>query len=103
MKIKSTIGCYPIKWQLLQLIMKTFIFLFCTTVFSFNVENSFSQEKIIIDQDQLVGIDEVFKKIQDQTNFDFIYPKDFFKSDVKVQLQKGQILAEELIKLCFRE
>jgi TonB-linked SusC/RagA family outer membrane protein len=102
MKIKSTIGCYPIKWQLLQLIMKTFIFLFCTTVFSFNVENSFSQEKIIIDQDQLVGIDEVFKKIQDQTNFDFIYPKDFFKSDVKVQLQKGQILAEELIKLCLQ-
>lgn len=101
MKIKSTVGCYPFEKQLLQQIMKTFIFLFCTTVFSFNVENSFSQEKITIDQDQLVVIDQVFQTIQNQTNFDFIYPKGFFNNKLKVQLEKGEILAEDLIQLCL--
>jgi iron complex outermembrane receptor protein len=101
MKIKPTISCDILKSQLLKQIMKTFIFLFCTTVFSFSVENSFSQEKIIIDQNQLVEIDEVFKTIQLQTDFDFIYPKGFFKSSVKVELKKGEISAGDLMNLCL--
>ena len=102
MKIKQTISCDILKSQLLKQIMKTFIFLFCTTVFSFSVENSFSQEKIIIDQNQLVEIDEVFKTIQLQTDFDFIYPKGFFKSSVKVELKKGEISAGDLMNLCLK-
>ena len=103
MKIKQTISCDSLKSQLLKQIMKTFIFLFCTTVFSFSVENSFSQEKIIIDQNQLVEIDEVFKTIQLQTDFDFIYPKGFFKSSVKVELKKGEISAGDLMNLCLEK
>ena len=72
MKINEKMECRLLKSKLSQLIMKTFIFLFCTTVFSFSVENSFSQEKIIIQKDQLVLIDEVFKTIQLQTDFDFL-------------------------------
>lgn len=101
MKIKPTISCDILKSQLLKQMMKTFIFLFCTTVFSFNVENSFSQEKIIIDQNQLVEIDEVFKTIQIQTDFDFIYPKGFFNSNLKVELKKGEISAGDLMNLCL--
>ena len=53
--------------RLLKMIMKIFIFLMCTTVFCFNTENSFSQEKVIIEKDQLVTIDQVFKIIKKQT------------------------------------
>lgn len=79
--------------------MKTFLFLFCTTVFSFNVEKSFSQEKIIIEKNQSVLIDEVFKTIQLQTDVDFIYPKGFFESNLKVELIKGEISIEDLMNL----
>ncbi|MDO5979784.1 SusC/RagA family TonB-linked outer membrane protein [Flavivirga spongiicola] len=78
--------------------MKTFIFLFCTTVFSFNTENVFSQEKVKIDQDQLATIDQVFKIIQNQTDYDFIYPKRLFKNKPKIQLKKGEVLITELLK-----
>lgn len=68
--------------------MKTFLILFCTTVFSFTTETTFSQEKIAIEQNQLVSVKEVFKMIQKQTNYSFIYPNDFFKDAPKVQLKK---------------
>ena len=99
MKINEKMEFRLIKSNLTQLVMKTFIFLFCTTVFSFNVEKSFSQEKIIIENNQLVLIDEVFKTIQLQTDYDFIYPKGFFENNLKVQLTKGEISFEDLMNL----
>ena len=101
MKIKLKIRCSLIKEQVLHQIMKTFIFLLCTTVFSFNVENSFSQEKVTIDKDQLVKVDRVFKIIQKQTNFDFIYPRGLFRNNPKVELKKGEILAADLVRICL--
>ena len=83
---------------MLTAIMKTFIFLFCTTVFSFNLENVFSQEKIKISQDQLVTVDQVFNIIQKQSNYDFIYPKRLFNNTPKVQLNKGDVLIVDLLK-----
>jgi hypothetical protein len=80
-------------------IMKAFILLLCTTVFSFNVENSFSQEEsIIIDQDQQVSVDQVFKIIKEQTEYSFMYPKELFKNSPKVQLKKGEIKVVKLLK-----
>ncbi|MEN8124971.1 MAG: TonB-dependent receptor [Bacteroidota bacterium] len=78
--------------------MKTFIFFMCTTVFSFSTPNLFSQEKVLIDQDQLVTVDQVFKIIKKQTNYRFIYPKKAFKNMPKVQLKKGEIELGELLK-----
>ena len=75
MKNKLTIARSIIRKRLLFSIMKTFIFLLCTTVFGLNTENSFSQEKILIQQDQLVTVDQVFKLIKQQTTYRFIYPK----------------------------
>ena len=98
MKFNLTIARSGINNRILTTIMKTFIFLFCTTVFSFNGENVFSQEKVIIDQDQLVTVGHVFKIIQNQTNYDFIYPKRLFKNTPKIQLKKGEILVTELLK-----
>lgn len=79
--------------------MKTFIFLFCTTVFSFTSENAFSQKKVVIHEDQLVSVDQVFKIIKLQTDYKFIYPKKLFKNSQKVQLKKGEILISELLQL----
>ncbi|WP_420322205.1 SusC/RagA family TonB-linked outer membrane protein [Flagellimonas sp.] len=84
--------------RLLKMIMKTFIFLMCTTVFCLNTKNSFSQVKIIITKDQLVSVDNVFKIIQKQTDYNFVYPRKVFKDAPKVQLNKGEIGLTELLE-----
>ena len=63
----------------------------CTTVFSLTPENTFSQEKIVIAQDQLASVDDVFIIINKQTGYRFIYPRNLFKNSPKVQLTKGEI------------
>ncbi len=101
MKIKSTnVRCLFRKRQLFE-IMKTFIFLFCTTVFSFNVENTFSQEQVIIDTDKEVSVDEVFDIIEDQTKYRFMYPQDLFANAPKIQLKRGAIRISKLLKQSF--
>lgn len=82
--------------------MKTFLILFCTTVFSFNTETTFSQEKISIAENQLVSVKEIFKIIQKQTSYSFIYPNDFFKDAPKVQLKKGTIEISKLLSPIFK-
>lgn len=86
----------------LCLIMRTFIFLLCTTAFSFTVENSFSQEKIIIDSDKEVTIHEVFRIINKQTKYQFIYSEDLFNDVTRVKLNKGEIPLSELLKILFK-
>jgi len=96
-KVRSLVG------ERLLFIMKTFIFLFCTTVFSFTTEKSFSQDKIKIDADKIVTVDEVFNIIQSQTNFRFLYPDNLFENASKVQLRKGTIEVSKLLERSFSE
>ena len=98
MKIKLLNVLFLVRKRLLSMIMKAFIFLLCTTVFSLTTENSFSQEKVMIDQDQLVTVDQVFKIIKRQTDYRFIYPKKLFKDTQNVQLKKGEIEITKLLK-----
>ncbi|MCK0131310.1 TonB-dependent receptor [Flavobacteriaceae bacterium F08102] len=98
MEIKLTNVRALFRKRLLMMIMRTFIFLMCTTLFSFTSNNSFSQTKIQIDKDQLVTVDQVFKIIKQQTSYNFLYPKNLFKNKPKVQLQKGEIFINELLK-----
>jgi len=97
MEIKSTNVSFLVLKRQLFIIMKVFILLLCTTVFSFTSENSFSQEKIMIDQDKLVTVDQVFKIIKLQTDYRFIYPKKLFVNSPKVQLRKGEIEISKLL------
>ncbi len=78
------------KKELLIFIMRTFILLFCTTVFSFTSENVFSQNaKIEISADIVLTIDEVFDLIKEQTDYTFIYKSDLFRNGAsKVTLKK---------------
>ena len=99
MKIKLHCGRSLIRKRLLLSIMKTFIFLLCTTVFSLTTENTFSQEKIKIDKDQLMSVDQVFEIIQEQTKYAFMYPENFFNDVPKIELKKGEISLNDLVKL----
>jgi len=87
------------KKELLIFIMRTFILLFCTTVFSFTSENVFSQNaKIEISADIVLTIDEVFDLIKEQTDYTFIYKSDLFKNAPQVSLKKGIIKVNKLLK-----
>ena len=83
--------------DLLLLLMKTLIFLLCTTVFGFSTKTSFSQENIVITQDQLASVDDVFHIIRAQTDYTFIYSKKLFKDTPEIQLQKGEINIDILL------
>jgi len=99
MEINLTNVLLTTKKELLPFVMRTFIFLFCTTVFSFTAENGFSQnDKIKIDTDKVVTIDQVFDLIKEQTDYTFIYKSDLFKDAPKVHLKKGIIRVNKLLQ-----
>ena len=85
----------------LHTLMKTFIFLLCTTVFSFTSENTFAQEMITIETDKVISVDEVFDMIQKQTKYRFLYPQDLFNNAPKVNLEKGRISVSKLLRQSF--
>jgi TonB-linked SusC/RagA family outer membrane protein len=83
--------------KLLMLLMKTFIFLLCTTVMAFSSSNSFSQKKVTIKTNQIITVDEVFDIIKKQTNYRFVYPQNLFNNTPKVTLKKGVITVDKLL------
>lgn len=104
MKIKFTNNVFLRGKSFTLFIMKTFIFLFCTTVFSFTPGKIFSQnDKIIIDADKTVSIDEVFDMIRRQTKYAFIYHEDLFDNAPKVSLKKGTIDAGKLLEVSLKK
>lgn len=102
MKIKPTKVFLFFRKKLLTIVMKTFIFFFCSVVFSLTPNNMLSQNaKVKINQDKTVSIDEVFKLISNQTDYKFIYQTDLFKDLPKVHITKGTIKLNKLLKKCF--
>lgn len=98
MEIKFTNCFFLFKKKNLQFIMRIFILLFCTTVFSFTSSDIFSQSsKIVIEEDKVVSIDDIFDLLREQTDYTFIYQEDLFKNTPKVQLKKGTIRANKLL------
>ncbi len=88
-----------IRKKLLKIIMRTFIFLLCTTVFGFTSGNVLSQtSKVNITENKTITVDEVFDIIKEQTNYRFIYKSDMFKDFPKVSVKKGIIKANRLLK-----
>lgn len=100
MKINLTNAFFFSRKKLIMNIMRTFIFLFCVTVFGFSPRNSLSQNaKIVIEADKIITVDEVFDIIIQQTNYNFIYQEDLFKNTPKVSLKKGIIKANDLLQM----
>lgn len=102
MKFKLTSAYFYLRKRLIINIMRTFIFLFCTTIFGFSPVNLFSQNsKVVITADKTVSVDEVFQIIKNQTTYTFIYQEDLFKKLPKVHLKKGKIRVNELLEASF--
>src|SRR4051812_12646974 len=104
MKFKLTGVLFYFRKKLIINIMRTFLFLFCTTIFGFTPGKLFSQSaKVVIAADKTVTVDEVFDIIKQQTDYTFIYQEDLFKKLPKVHLKKGTIRISELLKNTFSQ
>ena len=106
MQIKLTNAAFLFRKRLLMVMMKTFIFLCCATVFSFTPNNVLSQNsKIKIDQDKTLTVDQVFDLIMNQTDYNFIYEVDLFKDFPTIQVKKGTISTNTLLQksLSFKD
>ncbi len=101
MKIKIINVRSLIAKRTLVMILRTFVFLLCTTVFGFSTENSCPKEQVIIDADKLVSVDEVFDIIKGQTNYRFFYLQYLFKNTPKIK--KGIVLLSKLLKQSLSE
>ena len=85
--------------RMLETIMKTFLFLFCSSVFSLTPGTIFSQNTYItIDSDKVISIDEVFNIVKKQTDYNFIHKSNIFQGYPKVSVKKGKIKTETLLR-----
>ncbi|SHJ89188.1 TonB-linked outer membrane protein, SusC/RagA family [Arenibacter nanhaiticus] len=99
MDFKLTNARFLYRKQFLMIIMRTFIFLCFFSVFGVTPNNVLSQNsKIIVDFDRTVTVDEVFRMISDQSDYEFIYHQDLFKNSPMVRLKKGVISANDLLE-----
>ncbi|GAA3643080.1 SusC/RagA family TonB-linked outer membrane protein [Flavivirga jejuensis] len=79
--------------------MRTFIFLCFTSVFALIPDNVVSQNsKIKIEESRTLTVDEVFDLIMDQTDYKFFYEEGIFNNLPKVELKKGIISTNKLLK-----
>ena len=99
MKIKFRYALLLKNISVLLFIMRSFIFFFCTAVFSFSSGNVISQNaKVTVDADKIVTVEEVFDLIDKQTEYSFVYKPALFTNLPAVQLRKGIIPINKLIK-----
>ncbi|WP_299671859.1 SusC/RagA family TonB-linked outer membrane protein [uncultured Polaribacter sp.] len=94
--IKGFLGIHP--KRLFMFLMRTFIFLVCTSLMALSPDGSFSQERVKINADKQVSVDEVFKLIKTQTKYSFLYPEYLFTNAPKVALKKGSITVGKLLQ-----
>ncbi len=104
MEIKLTNASFSpitmgVRKQHLMIIMRVFIFLLCTTVFSLTSNNVVSQNsRIKIDADKMLTVDEVFDLIKEQTDYKFIYEVGMFKDFHAIEVKKGIIRTSKLLQ-----
>lgn len=97
MKINLTDGIPRLR-KLMLSFMRLFLFLFCTSVFSFSSANLMSQNTTIkFDADKELTVDQIFDQIIDQTDYTFLYQIGIFDGLPKVKVKKGSVKANELL------
>lgn len=83
---------------LLKHIMKALVFLWCTVVFSLGTSEVEAQNAdIFIDKDKKLTIKQVFRLINKQTDYKFIYRHDLIKMAPDVMVKEGTIKVGELL------
>ena len=99
MKTKLTKARFLLGNRLLLLLMRTFIFLCCLTVFGFTPNDLVSQKSSIkIDLDGAMTVDEIFDLIMNQTDYSFIYEVGMFDDYPTIPVKKGRISTNRLLK-----
>lgn len=99
MKIKLIKSCQIYGKGLLNIFMRTFIFLFCATVFSLTPNDIVSQNsKIIIEEDKSLAVDDVFRLISTQTDYNFFYESGMFKGFPRINVKKGVVRTNKLLR-----
>ncbi|RXM48415.1 SusC/RagA family TonB-linked outer membrane protein [Flavobacterium sp. YO12] len=79
--------------------MRTFLLLFCSTIFGFTPIEVFSQKyNVTITADKTVTVNEVLEILSSQTDYNFIFEANYFKNAPKVKLKKGTITANKLLE-----
>ena len=100
MKIKFRDTLVFTSKRMALLLMRSFVFFFCATVFGFSTGDLLSQNvKITIDADKTVTVEEVLDMIDRQTEYSFVYRPDLLSDLPTVQLKKGTIKVNELLKI----
>ena len=90
---------YLVRRKLLIIFMRLFVFLCSTTVFSLTPDSVLSQNsKVKIDSNKSLTVDEIFDLIMEQTDYDFIYQEGIFDDFPKIQVEKGRISTNKLLK-----
>ena len=98
MKIKQKCASFCLTKRTLIILMRTFIFLCFTTVFSFTPSTLISQNyEVKIDKTAFLTVDQVFDLIMNQTDYKFLYQEDIFENYPKVEVKKGVVLANNLL------
>ena len=97
MKLNFIVSRFLIRKRPFLNLMRIFIILFCTTIYRFTTNSTFSQTKITIDKDQYVTVNQVFRIVKKQTDYAFIIPKKILNDLTKINLKKGEIDLEELL------
>lgn len=82
----------------LQIMLRTFILLCCTTVFSFSKSGLAQNATVNINETKTISIEDVFDMIKNQTNYKFVYRYDLIKKIPKVEVNEGTITVKELLE-----
>lgn len=100
MEIKRTQGRLSMYGNvLLKLTMKLSIFLCCTIAFAFGPNKSSAQNAtIVIESDQTLSVQQVFRLINKQTDYKFIYRHDLLMNAPELSLKKGVIKTGDLLE-----
>ena len=97
--IRSNISFYK-KRRILKLIMKCYLFLFCTVVFGITPNYINSQNaKVHVPVSKVATMDEIFDLIMSQTDYTFIYHVDLLKNYPSVSIKKGTLTVGDLLRL----
>ena len=99
MKIISFGGVSCFGHSFLKLIMRSFIFFFCSISFALSSYNGNSQDAdITIKKDGLLNVKQAFKLINKQADYKFIYRSDLLKKAPELHVEKGVVKASVLLE-----
>ncbi|MBA6152811.1 SusC/RagA family TonB-linked outer membrane protein [Gelidibacter maritimus] len=78
--------------------MKTFFLLCCTVVFALGPNDGLAQNaNIVINSNQTLNVKQVFKLINKQTNYRFVYRNDLVNDAPHIIVEKGTIKTKDLL------